>query len=141
MEQSNTLRRGLEELRLAVTDVDDECADDDDELAPIRRHRGAIVLAVVGAAVLLCLAGVVSSATRRPPQNDSVLVYDAPAPAPADKGPAKTAVGPDESPTIAIAPPVTPVVSGESKKRTEPAAKAKHPRPRPQAAVLVFQRH
>lgn len=64
----------------------------------LRRHRGAIVLTTVVAAFWLCVAGVVSAATRQP-FSESILSADHDPPFLA----AEALPGPIEWPTIAIA--------------------------------------
>lgn len=89
------LTRSLVELRDALTPGDDA----DDPL--VRRHRSVIVLTVLVAAFWLGVAGALVAMTREGPFAETVLGFDREVPASAG---AAVQIGPNEWPTIAIAP-------------------------------------
>jgi hypothetical protein len=129
--QRSAIARGLEELRDALTPAEQDEVEDDD-LSFVRKHRGLIVIGVMVGAMWIGIAGIVSAATRVPPPAESVLGFEQPARAPKLKVP----IGPNEWPTIAIAPRQQTV-----KKRAPDVVPVKRARPRPQASVARHREH
>ena len=131
---SGNIGRGLAEVREALSrgeastpPIEEEGepgAEDENELRPtvtavlrrevthaVRRNRGVIVLTTFLGAFWLCIAGVVSAATREGPFAETVLSAEHEPPFVA----AAALPGPIEWPTIAIAPRAVKAVKAKKK--------------------------